>query len=110
MTGDDLSVAHDGLFGDAAHAQDGGLGQVDDGGEGIDVVHAQVGDGEGAAAQSVGRDAAGARPLGQLAELGPELAQAFLIGIANDGHEQSPLGVDGHAHVDGRQVFDRVGG
>ena len=46
---DDLSVNHDRLGHDGADGQATGLGWVEDRRELVDTVHAQVGDGEGAA-------------------------------------------------------------
>ncbi len=49
-------------------------------------------------------------PLHQLAELGAELAQALLVGVADHRHEQAALGIHSHAHVDVAQELDGIRG
>ncbi|KAH6610218.1 hypothetical protein Trco_000238 [Trichoderma cornu-damae] len=82
-----LSVLILGGHGDlsgGADGQDGGLGRVDDGGEVLDgVVHAHVGDGDGAA-----------------------LATALHAG--DNGGDETGGGGDGDRDVDGRELADNV--
>ncbi len=106
LAGNDLPIANDRFGLDATHAQDGCLGQVDDGREGVDLVHAQAGDGEGPAAQIVGQRLARPRPIHQGAEFGAKGTQPHLVSPADNGNQQPALGVDGHAKVDVGQSFD----
>ncbi len=45
---DDLTVAYDGHFLRPCYGEDSGVRLVDDRGEGLDTIHTQIGDGEGA--------------------------------------------------------------
>ena len=55
---------------------------------------------EAAALHLVERELAGARLLGELAELGGELEHALLVDVADDRHQQAAIGVDGDADVE----------
>ena len=46
--GDDVAIFDDGFFNDSSHAENSGLGWVDDGVERFDAPRAEVGDGHGA--------------------------------------------------------------
>lgn len=52
----DLALKYGWFFDDAAEAKDRGLWQVDNRGEGVDAVHAEIADGKSAALQGVGAE------------------------------------------------------
>ena len=81
---------------------------VDDRGEALDAVHAEVRDGKGAAAQFFGRQLALAGQFGQFLDLGGDLRQALLVCVNNVGNHQTV--VQGHCdtHVDIVLVDDLV--
>ena len=56
--------------------------------------------------QVIGKRLARSRPLDQRPELGANGAQALLVGVADDRHQQSPLRIDRHAQVDKGQALD----
>ena len=91
---------HDRTRGDCANAKDGCLGQVNDGGEGLDTEGADVGDREGAAAQEVGGDGAVDGTAGQALGLVGERLEAQGLRGADDGDEEAARGVACKAEVD----------
>ena len=54
---------------------------------------------DAAAAHVVERELAVARLLGELVDLDGDLADVFLVRVANHRHEQTPVGVHRHADV-----------
>ena len=84
----------------APTAKDGCLGQVNDGGEGLDTEGADVGDREGAAAQEVGGDGAVDGTAGQALGLVGERLEAQGLRGADDGDEEAARGVACKAEVD----------
>src|SRR5579884_2799588 len=95
-----LPIFHDGRGSDRSDGQDGRFGRVNDGGEALHVVHAQVADGEGAAAQVIGLKLARTRCLGQPPRLARNVEDAALIGVLDDGNDQARLQRHRHADID----------
>ena len=99
--GDEGAVGGDDRAGgDAADGQDGGLGRVDDGGEVVDAVHTQVGEGEGAALEVGEAQAASAGARAEVGELAGEFVEAVAAGVVDDGDEEALVDAGGDADVD----------
>src|SRR5690625_7494481 len=79
-----------------------------DRGEGVDPVHAEIADAESAALVLVGLQRAVAGTVRQVARLASDLPDALAVGVADDGHDQSGLEVDGPADVDVAAADDLV--
>src|SRR5699024_8706344 len=105
---DQLPAPPDGLLHGGADGQDRSFGRVDDRGEGVDLVHAEIADAEGAALVLVGLQRAVAGTVRQVARLASDLPDALAVGVADDGHDQSGLEGDGQADVDVAAADDLV--
>ncbi len=96
------------LLHDAAHGQDAGLGRIDDGGELVDVEHAEVRHAEGAAGVLLRLQAAFPGAAGHLLHLGGDLAERLPIGVAHHRRDQPVFHCDGDAQVHFVPVADPV--
>jgi hypothetical protein len=96
----DAVVGGHGLGEGGAGGQDGRLGGVDDGGELLHAEHAEVGDGEGAAAHVVGGQLALAGAADQLPGLAGDLGEGQVVGVADHRDHQAAVDGDGDADVD----------
>ena len=97
---------HHGLFFEAADAEDGRLGLVDDGRGELVAEDAGVGEREGGPADFVGREFLGAGALGEIGDGAGQIGEAALLGLAHDGHDESPLERHGDAEMDVLVVAD----
>ena len=95
-----LPFARDGGFGDAADGQDRGFGRVDDRRREDGAEKAGVRDGEGAAADFVGGEFAGARVIGDFGQPLGQLAHAQVVRIPDDRHDQAAFDGDRDAEMD----------
>jgi hypothetical protein len=105
---DNLAVDDDGALGDVVHAEDGGLGEVDDGRAVERAKDAAVRDGERAARHVLHRQLAVA---GLDAEVGDRLLnldEAETLGVADDWGDETLGGGDGDREVDKVAVDDGV--
>ena len=84
------------------------LGLIDDGRAELLAEDAGVGDGEGAGADFVGLELLGAGALGQIGDGAGDAQEAVLLGLLDDGNDQSPFERDGDADVDVLVVADGV--
>jgi hypothetical protein len=92
-------IQHDRASDDTSKAEDRALREIDDRGEGIDLEHSQVGDGERAAGEvSCGGDTA-PRSVDQTRGLRRDRMNRFSICVANDGDQQPAFGIDRDADV-----------
>ncbi len=83
---------------DGAHRENGRLRRHDDRGERVDVVHAEIADGECGAGDVFRAQAVGAGALGQVAALHGNFADAEFRGVADHGGDHAV--VDGHGDRD----------
>lgn len=92
-----------------ADSQDSGLGRVDDGSEVRDgVVHAHVGDGNGAALVLLGLELAVTSLLGELLDLVGDGLQTTALNTGDNGGDEAGGGGNGDGHVDGRELADNI--
>lgn len=92
-----------------ANSQDSGLGRVDDGSEVLDsIVHAHVGDGDGAALVLLGLELTIARLLGELLDLGGDGLEATSLDTGNNGGDEASGGGDGDRDVDSGELTDNI--
>ena len=103
-----LTVPHHDLVLHGVDAKDRDLRLVDDRGEALDAVHAEVRDREGTAAQLFGRQLALAGLFGQFLDLGGDLRQTLLVRVRDVGHHQAVVQRHRDAHVDIVLVDDLV--
>ena len=96
----------DGLFAEAADGEDGGLRLVDDGGAELAAEDAGVGEGKGRAGGFFGQKLFGAGAECEVGEGAGEIDEGALLGLADDGHDESPLEGDGDAEMDVLVVLD----
>ena len=104
----DLAVDGDGTLLDGVKTQDGGLGQVDDGGTVERTEDTTVGDGEGTASHVLNGELV---VTSLLAELGDGLLDADHVhglGVADDGGDETLLGGNGDGDVNVVAVNDSV--
>ena len=97
-----------GFLEEAADAEDGRLGLVDDGRTELLAEDAGVGDGEGPGADFVGLELFAARSLGKVGDGAGDAEEVFLFGFLDDGNDESPVERNGDANVDVRGVADGV--
>ena len=83
-----------------ADAEQSRLRRVDDRREALDSVGAEVGNGEGTAAEQVGADASRAALSGKLLDLARDLEQGLGIGVEDGRYHKSAVGIDRDAEVD----------
>ena len=76
--------------------------RVDDGRKGVDVIDAQVGDGEGAISDLGRTQLVRPGPFGQPNPLTGQIGQRFLVGVADDRHDQAVIQRHCQANVDVR--------
>src|SRR5690606_7081586 len=81
-----------------------------DRGELVDAVHAQVADGERAAAELVRGELPGAGAIGEVVGRGGDLAEALAVGVAHDRDDEPVVEGDGDADVDVAVADDPVPG
>ena len=93
------SVAHHRLHGAPAQAQDGDLGQVDDGREMAAADAALVGNSEGAAFEFVGETLRSRALPGKVLQLLREFEQALPVHVADDRNDQAGLRIHRDADV-----------
>lgn len=92
-----------------ADSQDSGLGRVDDGSEVVDgVVHAHVGDGDGAALVLLGLELAVTSLLGELLDLVGDGLEATALNAGDNRGDEAGRGGDGYGDVDGRELADNI--
>lgn len=92
-----------------ADSQDSGLGRVDDGSEVVDgVVHAHVGDGDGAALVLLGLELAVTSLLSQLLNLVGDGLEATALNTGDNRGDEAGGGGDGDGDVDGRELADNI--
>ena len=96
----------DGLLAQAADGEDGRLRLVDDRRAELAAEDAGVGEREGGAGDLVGHELLGAGALGEIGDGAGDVDEAALLGLADDGHDQSPLERDGDAEIDVLVVVD----
>src|SRR5260370_24232748 len=82
------------------------MGRVDDGGELVDVVHAEVRDAEGVADVVLRRGLVRPRPLDQLLRLLRDLLQRLLVGVVEHRHDQAVRKPDRDPDVDVALALD----
>mmetsp|Transcript_15405 Transcript_15405/g.33389 ORF Transcript_15405/g.33389 Transcript_15405/m.33389 type:complete len:245 (-) Transcript_15405:879-1613(-) len=99
---------HDSPLCDGVHAQDRGLGGVDDGGAHHGAVHAAVADGEGAARHVVNGDGAVTRLLAHVRQALLDACKVELVHIAQHRHHQALGGGDCNGDVLVVPVHDLV--
>ena len=85
---------------DFVHAEDAALGRIEDRRAEERAVNAAVRDREDAALQILDLDLPLARFHRVIGEIPLDFGEAFLIGIANDRHDEAALGADGDADVE----------
>ena len=103
-----LSVSDDRLLGDTANAHDRHLWLVDDRHAELGSEDARVGDGERSALYLVGLELLGAGTFAEIGDGALQADEAALLGVLDDGDNESPVEGDGDAEVDGRVVADVV--
>ena len=108
VPGDHLAVHDPGPFDDPADAQDRHLGRIDDGGRAVHAEHAVIVDGEGPAGEFGGPQRALPGPQRGVGQRGGKLLQGAGLGIGNDRHQETAIGLRGEAQVHGRTHHDRV--
>jgi hypothetical protein len=97
---------HHRLEGGAAHAQNGHLGEVDDGGE-VPAPHGTgVGDGKRAALEFFQTGLPLPRPRHQALKINRQFPDALAVHIAQDRYDQTPGGIHGNAHMEVLLVDD----
>ena len=94
----DLAVDGNDAILDGADGKNGSLGLDDDGGELVDVEHAEIADGECGAGNVFGAEAIGAGAVGEVAALNGDFAEAEFRGVADYGGNDAI--VDGHGDGD----------
>ena len=98
-----------GALDDRAGAEDADLRLVDDRGVEQRAPAAGVGQRERAAGELVRADLVGPGPLGHVGDPPRQPGEVEVTGVADDRHDQPPLGVHGDAQVLGVVVGDRAG-
>src|SRR5688572_1443040 len=98
----ELAVLPDGPLLRARHAEDRDLRRVDDRGERRPADAAEARDREAAALHLGGRELAGPRLAGELAEVARQLIDVLATGVADHRHDEAVRGVGGEPEV---QVF-----
>lgn len=92
-----------------ANGEDGSLGRVDNGGEVVDgVVHAHVGDGDGAALVLLGLELVVTGLLGELLDLAGDGREAAALNASDNGGDEASGGGNGNGDVDRGELADRV--
>src|SRR5690606_14219543 len=104
----DLAVLYDHLLLDPAHREDRRLRRIDDRGELIDAIHAEVGDGERRPRVLLGRELAFPGTAGQLPDLRRDLRHALTVRIPNHRRDEPVLHGHGHANVDPTVATDHA--
>ena len=112
MANFDGIASHHWLLHGSPNGKNRAVGWIDDGGEVIDPVHPQIGDGEGGTFHVFWGQTSSASLLGQSFGLGRDHAQALAVGIANDTHHEAATFVfgkrDGDAYVDGAVLHNGI--
>ena len=103
LVGDDL-----GLLVEAADAEDADLRLDDDRGAELLAEDAGVGEGEGAAADLIGRKLLAAGAFRQVDDGARDAEEVLLLGLLDDGDDQAPVERDGDADIDVLVVADGV--
>src|SRR5436309_9516356 len=85
----ELAALGHGLLQHGAHRENGALGRIDDGGKLLDIVHAEIGHGEGRPGELLGAELAPARPLGEVAGFHGDLGERLDVAVAENGRDQS---------------------
>src|SRR4051812_37831541 len=111
LADDDLVLrVDDRFFHDRADGDDEGLRRVNDRGEALDAVAAEVRDGDRAAGVFVGLELLGAGTAGEVLDRFADLAERFLLRVADDRRDEAFLDGDGNAEIDAAVLDDRVTG
>mmetsp|Transcript_11615 Transcript_11615/g.34891 ORF Transcript_11615/g.34891 Transcript_11615/m.34891 type:complete len:327 (+) Transcript_11615:382-1362(+) len=84
-----LLAHYSGALGDGVHAEDGGLGRVDDGRGQHAAVHAAIADGEGAARHVINADGAVPRLLAQYVDRALHAGKVQLVHVTQHWHYQA---------------------
>lgn len=108
VAGDNLVVHDCRLAADAADAEDGGLRQVDDGGEGVDAKGPKVGDGENATLQVVHFEFLSSSVLDQLTRASGKLQEREGRNIAKHRNKESVLRIDGDADMGAVRKYEML--
>src|SRR3984957_2874792 len=93
-------VDDDGALFDGAEAQDADVGLADDRQTEEATEDTGIGDGEGALLHFFRLEFFGAGAFGEVVEIALDAENILLVGIFDDGNDQSPIERDGHADVD----------
>ena len=96
---DDLAVAYDGHFLRPCDGEDSGVRLVDDRGEGLDTIHTQVGDGEGATFLILWGKLLANSTLGDILETEHQVYEAKLLCSMNDRNKKAFIHTDCHSEV-----------
>ena len=102
----DLPADAHGLLVNTSHGEDGGLGGIDDGGEGFNPEHAEIGDREGALPGTCQFPCTGL--FNDLAGLRGKPREIIPLGSQHDGHHQAFIITDRDSQVDVFRVLDVV--
>src|SRR5258705_334397 len=95
----DLAVSHDRTLFTGADREDGGVRRVDDRGEMIDPVHAEVGNGCRPALIFLGLEFPGPGAGGEILHLARDRRQRLGLGLADDRGDQPAWHRDRHADI-----------
>ena len=96
---DDLAVAYDGHLLRPCDGEDSGVRLIDDRGEGLDTIHTQVGDSEGATFLILRRKLLTNSTLGDVLETKHQVYEAKLLCPMNDRHQKAFIHTNRHSEV-----------
>lgn len=105
---DDLSVNNDGLLDDVVHAEDGSLGQVDDGRSEERTEDTSVGDGEGTSRHVLHRELAVSGLDSEVGDGLLDLDEAESLAVSDDGGDETLGSGDSDGKVNEVSVDDGV--
>ena len=84
----------------AADGKDARLRAVDDGRELLEAEHAEVGDGEGAAAELGRSELVLSGSSSDILDLSRDLLKTLEVDVRNGGSHEAVVSLDGEAHID----------